>query len=211
MKMMLQKGLLMAAVCGLGAASAMGQGAPSLMKIGVVDMRKVFESFYKKVQTDDSFKTEAENMDKERKDMIDDAKKAEDQYKKLLDSANDMAVSKEERDKAKAAAEDKYRDLVSRKNAIDQYDNQAMARLQEEKRAKRDVLVAEIKEHLVAQAKAGGYNLVVDSSGESANLIPTVIYVNNVPDLTDPLIKELNAGAPASFTPPSAAAIDAAK
>lgn len=207
---MLQKGILICAAFALAASSVVAQGAPGSVKIGVIDLRRVFESYYKKVQTDEAFKAEAESMDKEHKDMIEDARKAEEAYKKQIDNANDMAVSKDERDKAKAAAEDKYRDLVNRKDAIDQYDRQAMARLQEEKRQKRDVLVQDIKEHLVAQAKAGGYNLVLDTSGESANMLPVAIYANGLPELTDALIKELNAGAPASFVPPSAEAIKAA-
>ncbi len=114
------------------------------------------------------------------------------------------AVSAEERAKAKQTAEEKYRELANRKDALEQYDRQALARLQEEKRQRRDTLVAEIKDHLVAQSKAAGFNLVFDTSGESANMIPVAVFASGVPDLTDALIKELNAGAPASFTPPSA-------
>jgi len=194
-------GILIAAVTAFFAVGARAQTGS--LKIGVVDLRKVFESYYKKVQTDDAFKKEAEDMDKQHKEMVDDAHKVEEQYKKLFDSANDQAVSAEERGKAKEAAEEKYRELANRKDAIDQYDRQALARLQEEKRKRRDDLVAEIKDHLVAMARAAGYNLVFDSSGESANLVPVVLYTNGVPDLTDALIKELNAGAPASFTPPT--------
>jgi Skp family chaperone for outer membrane proteins len=201
MKTMLQKGFVIAVAMVLGAFSAGAQGAPGNFKIGVVDLKKVFEGYYKKTLTDNAFKTEAEDLDRERKGMVEDARKVEERYRGLLDSANDMAVSKEERDKAKAAAEEKYRDLVNRKDALEQYDRQAMAKLDEQKREKRDVLVGEIKDHLVAKAKAGGYNLVLDSSGESANLLPVALYVNNVPDLTDELLKELNAGAPASFVP----------
>jgi Skp family chaperone for outer membrane proteins len=202
MKMIWRKLFLFTAAACLLAGSVSAQSAS--LKVGVVDLRKVFESYYKKVQTDDAFRTEAESMDKERKDMVDEARQAEDQYKKLFDSANDQAISADERAKAKQAAEDKYRDLANRKDAIDQYDRQAMARLQEEKRQRRDTLVAEIKDHLVAMAKAGGYNLVFDTSGESANMIPVAVYASGLPDLTDPLLKELNAGAPASFVVPTA-------
>ena len=200
MKTTLLKGIFIAGLCGLLGINA---GAQTSFKIGVVDLRKVFESYYKKVQTDDSFKKEMESMDKELKDMVEDTHKVEDQYKKLVDSANDQAVSADERAKAKQAAEDKYRELANRKDGLDQYNRQAQARLQEERRKKRDDLVGEIKDHLVAQAKAAGYNLVFDTSGESANMIPVAIYASGVPDLTADLIKELNAGAPASFTAPS--------
>jgi Skp family chaperone for outer membrane proteins len=211
MKTFLRKGffVIIAAALSLGAFSGAAQGTPGALKIGVVDMKKVFDNYYKTAQTDASFKAEAESIDKERKDMIEEGRKTEEQYKKLLDSANDMAVSKEERDKAKASAEEKYRDLINRKDAIEQYDRQAMARMNEEKRQKRDGLVSEIKDHLVAQAKAGAYNLVFDTSGESENLLPVAIYASGLPDLTASLLKELNAGAPASATTNSPAATNA--
>jgi hypothetical protein len=50
---------------------------------------------------------------------------------------------------------------------------------------------------LDADAKAGGYTLVLDISGDSANMTPVVLYSSGVNDLTETLIKELNAAAPA--------------
>ena len=94
-------------------------------------------------------------------------RETEDDWKKLVDNANDQAVSAEETHKAKALAEDKYRDLTSQQQAIQEYDRESLAKLQEEKRTKRDALVSEIRDHLNAQAKAGGYNLVFDISGEA--------------------------------------------
>jgi hypothetical protein len=38
--------------------------------------------------------------------------------------------------------------------------------------------------------------MVLDVSGESANMAPLVLFSSGVNDLTDSLIKELNAGAP---------------
>ena len=44
--------------------------------------------------------------------------------------------------------------------------------------------------------KPAGYTLVLDISGESANMAPVVLFSSGANDLTDNLIKELNAGAP---------------
>lgn len=199
------KGIILATLCAMGltAPMATAQSASGTLKVGVINLKKVFDSYYKTVQSDTAFKTEVEQMDKELKDMVDDTKKAQEQYQSLFDNSNDQAISADERAKAKQAAEDKYRELASRKEAVDQYNRQAEARLQEEKRKKRDDLVAEIRDRLTVMAKAGGYNLVFDTSGESANLVPVAIYANGLPDLTDALIKELNVSAPASFTPPA--------
>ncbi len=205
MKILWKNGWLLPAVCAasLLCASAPARAQTTSIKIGVVDLKKVFDNFYKTSQSDASFKKEAEDMDKELKGMVDDARKAQEEYQKLFDSANDQAISADERAKAKQAAEDKYRELANRKDAVDQYNRQAAARLDEEKRKKTEDLVGEIKDHLNVMAKAGSYNLVFDTSGESANRVPVALYANGLPDLTDALLKDLNLGAPASFVPPS--------
>ncbi len=80
--------------------------------------------------------------------------------------------------------------------SITEFDRRAAARLNEKKRQRRDDIVKEIRGVVNADAKAGGYTLVLDPSGESANMAPVVLYSNGQDDLTDAVIKELNAAAP---------------
>jgi len=205
MKIFWKNRLWLAALCvsGLLCASVPARAQSTSLKIGVVDLKKVFDNFYKTAESDSKFKQEAEDMDKELKSMVADARKAQEEYQKLFDSANDQAISADERAKAKQAAEDKYRDLANRKDAVDQYNRQAAAKLDEEKRKRTEDLVSEIREHLTVMAKAGSYNVVLDTSGESANRVPVVLYTSGLQDLTEALLKDLNLGAPASFVPPS--------
>ena len=67
--------------------------------LAVVDLKKVFDGYWKTKQADLNLKERASELDKKRKDMLDDLKKSGDEYKKLVESASDSAVSVEERDK----------------------------------------------------------------------------------------------------------------
>jgi outer membrane protein len=165
-------------------------------KIGTVDLRKVFDKYYKTIQSTASLKLEAADMEKERKQMVDNAEKHKDEWQKLIDKANDQAVSSEERDKSKKAAEEKYVELENDKQSITEFNRVAASRLQEKERQRRDDIVKEIRQILNADAKAAGYTMVLDPSGESANMVPVVLYTNGQNDLTDALIKELNSTAP---------------
>ena len=136
-------------------------------------------------------------MQKERKDLLDAGKKQESEWQKLVDKAEDQAVSAEERARSKKEAEEKFREVKSVEQNIQEYDRASTARLHEKERQRRDDIVKEIRSVLNAEAKAGGYTLVLDVSGESANMAPVVLFSSGVNDLTDNLIKELNAGAPA--------------
>ena len=98
--------------------------------------------------------------------------------------------------KAKKPPQEKLREIKSAKQTIQEYDRASTARLREKERQRRDDIVKEIRSVLDADAKAGGYTLVLDVSGESANMAPFILFSSGVNDLTDNLIKELNAGAP---------------
>jgi Skp family chaperone for outer membrane proteins len=165
-------------------------------KIGTVDLRKVFDKYYKTIQSTASLKLEAADMEKERKQLMDNAEKHKNDWQKLIDKANDQAVSPDERDKSKKEAEQKYIELENDKQSITEFDRVASSRLREKELQRRDDIVKEIRQLLNADAKAAGYTMVLDPSGESQNMVPVVLYTNGQNDLTEALIKELNATAP---------------
>jgi len=91
--------------------------------------------------------------------------------------------------------------LLDAKAAIDQFERQAQITLSEQSQRMRDNILSEIKAAVTAQAKAAGYSLVIDAAAESANATTAVVYSNGENDLTDAVLKQLNAGAPISTTP----------
>src|SRR6266478_5023878 len=94
-------GLLL--ICFTG-ASAFGQG-----RNATIDLRKVFDSYWKTKQADATLKDRAADMEKEHKNMLDDWKKAKEDYNTLLASANDQAISSDERERKKRSAEEKLK------------------------------------------------------------------------------------------------------
>ena len=132
--------------------------------------------------------------------MRDDLKKGGDEYQKLLEQANDQAISADQRDKRKQAAADKLKQLQDSKTAIDQFDRQAQITLSEQGQRMRDNILSDIKAAVTAQAKAAGCSLVIDAPAETSNSAIVVVYSNGENDLTDAVLKRLNAGAPISAT-----------
>lgn len=178
-------------VC-LMSAPAWGQG-----RIGTVDLRKLFDNYWKTKQADAALKDRAADIEKEHKSMLDDWKKAKDDYQALITEANNQTLSLEERDKRKKAAEDKFKDIKSSEDAINQYERQARTTLDEQKKRMRDSILEEIRTTVNGKAKAAGYALVFDTVAESANNTPIVLYSNNENDITEAVLSQLNAGAPA--------------
>jgi len=171
-------------------------------KIAVVHLQKVFDGYWKTRQANLNLKERASELDNRRKEMIDDHKNANEDYKKLLGSANDKAVSLTEQDRRKANAEAKLREIREIEESIKQFDRSARAQIGEQQRNLRDKLVGEIREALGVMAKAQGFNGVFDSSAPlppapGVKTTPFLLFEDGLPNLTEALVKQMNASAPA--------------
>ena len=62
-----------------------------------------------------------------------------------------------------------------------------------------------IRKVVVARAKAAGYSMVIDVSAESFNQshTPVILYSNGDNDMTDAVLKQLNAAAPLDTAAPA--------
>jgi outer membrane protein len=187
----LRRGLCLAGL-GLLAATAQAQ-----TKIGIIDLDKVFRGYWKTKQAEAQLKERAGDFDKARRGMVEDHQKATEEYKKTLEAANDQALSSEERERRKTTAEKKLLEIKEIEQSVNQFDRNSQNELQLQRRRMRDRLLEEMKEVINAKARAGGFALVLDKSGESINnQTPLLVYATGENDITDVVLSELNASAP---------------
>jgi outer membrane protein len=187
--------LLMTALC----VPAMAQTkAPAMAqtKVATVDMRKLFEGYWKTKRAQASISERAAQLDKDDASMKAELKKAADEYQQLLAQAKDPAISSDERDRRQKSADEKLKALGDRRSAIEQYERQAQATLTDQRQRMRDKILDEINAAVGDRAKATGYDIVMDSSAQTVNATPIVIYRGSETDLSDTVLKQLNAGAP---------------
>jgi outer membrane protein len=189
--------LLRRSVLGLILMSMVGGSALAQSRMATVDLRKVFDGYWKKKQAEAALKERQTDMEKEDRNMVDDYKKAKEDYQSLLASANDQAVSTEERDKRKTAAEEKLRRMKEMEETIAQYERQARSTIGEQSQRMRSNILTEIRNVVNAKAKAGGFSLVIDTAAESINSTPVFLFSSNENDITDAVLQQLNATAPA--------------
>ena len=173
-------------------------------KIGTVDMRKLFDDYWKTKQADAALNDRKAELDKEDRSFIDGLKKDRDEYQKLLDGANDQAISADEREKRKQAAADKYKQITDSGTTIAQFERQAQATLAEQSQRMRANILNEIKAAVAAKTKAAGYAMVFDIASETVNQTPIILYSSGENDLTSAVLAQLNAGAPVDLAKPAA-------
>ena len=170
-------------------------------KIATVDMRKLFDGYWKTKQAETALNDRKAELDKEDRGFLDNLQKDRDAYQNLLDSANDQAISSDERDKRKQAAADKYTEIQNSQTAVVQFERQAQATLAAQTQRMRTDIIQEITTVVTARAKAAGYTMVMDIAAQSLNQTPVLLYNDDQNDLTAAVLAQLNAGAPIDLTP----------
>lgn len=192
------KALLTAATLLVASASAHAQ-----VKMGIVDLRKVFDGYYKTREADTKIKGEAAELEKTAKGMLEDYRKFNEEYKGLVEAAGDSAISADEKQKRRKAAEDKLLEIRNLEQQVQQYQRGAEEKLVQQRKRMRDQILREIRETIVAKSKAAGFTFVMDVAADSVNQTPIVLYTNGENDLTEELLRQLNANAPAGSLPVS--------
>lgn len=166
-------------------------------KIGLIDLKKVFDGYWKTKQADAQLKDRAADLDKARKGMVEDFQKASEEYKRLIEGANDQAISSEERDKRKSAAEKKLLEIKEIEQSITLFDRNSRENLATQQRRMRDKILEEIKELINTKAKSGGFSVIFDTAAETPNQTPVLLFHNGQNDLTEEILTQLNSTAPA--------------
>jgi outer membrane protein len=168
-------------------------------KIATIDLKKVFDDYFKTKLADAQIKEEATGLDKDRKALTEQYQKLTEDYKKAVDDANNQAVSGDEREKRKKAAEGKLIEINDLEGVIKQFDRTARGNLEEKQRIAREKLLTEIRAIVASKVKAGGYTLVLDTAGEGLSRTPVVFFSSGENDITASVLTQLNANAPADL------------
>ncbi len=175
-------------------------------KIATVDLTKVFDKYWKREQAEAALKVRGDELDKELKSLEADYNKLKDDYLKLRDAINDPTLTTEERDKRKSTADSKLMELKNREDDIRTMENNDREELDLKTQRLRETLLKDITAAVTAKAKSAGYFLVIDRTAESFNKLhtPIVLYSNGENDITDEVLGQLNAAAPAPTAPADA-------
>jgi outer membrane protein len=171
-------------------------------KIGIIDMQRVWDKYHKTKQAQAQVDDQTADFEKRKKAMLDDYQKANRDYKKLIDSAQDQAVSVEERDRRKSAAEKKLLEIKEIEQDANLYQQTINEQLKMQARRMTETILRDIRELVEAKAKAGGYTLVIDVAAKSAVGTPIVLYTNGQNDMTQEVLSQLNSTAPVGLVKP---------
>lgn len=173
--------------------------AQSQVRIAVVDLKKVFDGYWRTKQADSQLKERAADFEKARNGLIEDYKKSNDEFRTFVESAQDPALSADERDKRKKELEKKQVDLREQEASIRTFDQNSRQALAEQQGRMRESVLRDIRGVVDEKARVGGFSLVLDVAATTVNQTPVVMYntlTGTDSDLSDAVLKQLNLNAP---------------
>jgi outer membrane protein len=180
-------------------AANLATSAHAQTKVAVVDMKKVFDGYWRTKEADRQLKERAADFEKARTGIVEDYKKANEEFGKLRESANDPAVSEEERGKRRQTLEKKVAELREQETSLRTFDQNMRQSIADQQLRLRESVLRDIKGVVEEKAKGGSFQMVMDTAAISANQTPIVVYttlLNGENDLSDSVLKQLNANAP---------------
>ena len=193
-------------------ASLLSTTALAQGKVGVINLTKVFDEFWRTKQADAQIKDRLAEFEKMGQSMYDDYKKANEEFGKQIEAANDPALSKEEADKRRKDLDKKRKDILEMESNIKQFQGNSQRALMEQRGRVRESILRDVRGVLEEKAKAGGYATVLDVSAMSANGTPVVIFTTlagGESDLSELVAKTLGATTPPDITKGDASKVDA--
>ncbi|MDX2227949.1 MAG: OmpH family outer membrane protein [Verrucomicrobiae bacterium] len=173
----------------------MAATAQQNIKLGTIDLNRIFESYYKKQDAEKRIKEQTETYNNERKIYLDGVKKIMDEMNKLRAEAGNQSYSKDVQDEKKKAFMLKGAEYEQRMRDLQEFDGSRRRQIADAMQRMRDNLLEEIMKVVNDKAKAEGYTMIFDRSGKTANGAPAVPYAVDAIDMSEGVIKALNATA----------------
>ncbi|MBR2438751.1 MAG: OmpH family outer membrane protein [Lentisphaeria bacterium] len=163
-------------------------------KIAVVDMDRLFREYYKTKIVEANLKRQADIYKEYSIRLQEEIKRLRAQFIELRDAALNVVLTEASRESKRLAAKDKYAEITVKENELKNYNREKQAQLRDDQDKQRTKILNDIKAVIQNRAVLGGYNMVLDSKALSISGLPVVVYSEKAADITDSVLKELNAG-----------------
>ena len=170
-------------------------------KIGVVDMSRLFKDYYRTAQAKTRIETMRKDMQKEKDALEEDFKRLTEEYNKTREEADSVALSEEVRQQKRKLSEEKLKDLQLQKNKYEDFIRKGSNLMQERQAGEREKILKEITDEIQQVAREENYDFVFDRSGQNLSGLPSLLFGKEEFDITETLMKRLNAKAPSSPLP----------
>ncbi len=188
----------------LGLCAAPLSAQTAAPRIATIDMGKVSEKYYKWQQARQVLTRERAELQTNLDELKNSITRGGEEYKKLRDRVDDPMITPDEKKSRETTAQEKANSVQSDEASYRELLNQGQQKLDRDYQNLTDLVLQDIQTAVKAKAKSGGYSLVLNVTSDTLQATSPVLYSNGDNDITDEIIKQLNAAQPDSSAKPDA-------
>lgn len=185
----MKSGLLFLSALFLSASLA---GAQQL-KIATFDFQKAFSEYYKTKDAEAELQARVATFKKEDQERTNDYRKLAEEAQKLQDGAQDKTLSEAARQERLKAFQAKVQEVQNLQRAIQEFRSTRGRELEERSQRIRQGLIDEITKVVTDVGAKGKYTMVLDKTGRSLNGTAVLLYTQDLPDITEEVVRTINA------------------
>ena len=163
-------------------------------RLAFVDMDKVFNEYFETKRFDARLKELADEVKAENDEMVDELKEMGEGLTALKEEIDDPTLSSEARKRKRTEAEEQLLAVQEKQMQIQRFQEDRRSELDAQGRRMRERIVGKINRVIKDYATEKNYFAVLDSSGNTLNQIPVVVFSVPRADVTDDIITLLNEG-----------------
>jgi Skp family chaperone for outer membrane proteins len=161
-------------------------------KIGILDMNAIFTQYHRSKDAESKLNEARAAAKTELDGRLETLKKAMDEINKLNVDLEKPELSKDAKDKASKARNQKIAEARNLDREIAEFRGTRERQLQEQSIRMSKDIIDDIMKIVNEQIKTAGYDVVLDKSGLSMGQVPVVIYSKAELDFSKSIIEALN-------------------
>ena len=166
----------------------------SAQKFATINMDSTFLKYYKTIAAEKKLKKQVRIMEDRAAEMERRHKTIVAEYQKLLKESSSVLLSDQARGEKKEEAENKAGEIKTIERTMRSFNKDARGMLAKQHNDSRTDILKEIQKVIEMIAKNKNVDMVLDTSGKTSNLIPSVVYNKGDNDITDEVLTILNKG-----------------
>ena len=163
------------------------------LKVATVDTSRILREYYKTDLAERRIQQQIDDFSAERDKLLAQHKKMKQEFEALRAESQNKALTEEAREKKKEQAEEKLSGVIEFENTIRDKASSRKKELEGEGRKIQGEIGKAIKEAIKVCSDKDGYTLVLADGGLLANGLESVLYSDSKMDITDAVLKLLNA------------------
>lgn len=160
-----------------------------------VDLEKVFNEFYKTQLAKSKVEVQQQDIEAERKIMVDEITAVNNEVDALKKEARDTTLTDEIRDSKRIQYEERLLELRTKQKEVEEFTSRRQQQLQLQVSRMSQTIMDEIRQTVVEYARKEGYMSVIDNSSRRA-AIGVFIYTHPDVEITEAILAVLNSKRP---------------